>query len=60
MNDKQLDAAAKHLHMEGSFASAIADAYFVADGTNRRILTDAFGFLFERAYTKWVQEGETT
>jgi hypothetical protein len=46
--------------MEGSFASAIADAYFVADGTNRRILTDAFGFLFERAYAKWVQEGETT
>ena len=56
MNDKQLDEAAKHLHMEGSFADAIGEAYFHADGTNRRILTDAFGFLFERAYAKWVSE----
>lgn len=56
MTDEQLHAAAKHLHMEGGFASAIADAYFVADGTNRRILTDAFGFLFERAYAKWVAD----
>jgi hypothetical protein len=56
MTDEQLHTAAKHLHMEGSFASAIADAYFVADGTNRRILTDAFGFLFERAYAKWVAD----
>ena len=60
MTDEQLHTAAKHLHMEGSFADAIGEAYFRADSTNRRILTDAFGFLFERAYTKWVQEGETT
>jgi hypothetical protein len=59
MSDKQLFAAAKHLHKEGNFASAIADAYFVADSTNRRILTDAFGFLFERAYAKWVQKRES-
>jgi hypothetical protein len=42
--------------MEGGFASAIGEAYFRADSTNRRILTDAFGFLFERAYAKWVSE----
>lgn len=56
MTDEQLHTAAFHLNMEGSFASAIADAYFLADSTNRRILTDAFGFLFERAYAKWVSE----
>ena len=56
MTDEQLHAAAFHLNMEGGFASAIADAYFLADSTNRRILTDAFGFLFERAYAKWVPE----
>jgi hypothetical protein len=56
MTDEQLHLAAKHLHMEGSFADAIGEAYFHADGTNRRILTDAFGFLFERAYAKWVSE----
>ena len=56
MTDEQLHTAAFHLNMEGSFASAIADAYFLADSTNRRILTDAFGFLFERAYAKWVPE----
>ena len=54
MTDEQLHAAAKHLDMEGGFASAIADAYFAADSTNRRILTDAFGSLFKRAYAKWV------
>lgn len=56
MTDKQLFAAAHYLDREGSFASAIGEAYFRADSTNRRILTDAFGFLFERAYAKWVSE----
>ena len=54
MTDEQLDAAAHQLPREGSFAGAIGEAYFSADSTNRRILVDAFWFLFERAYAKWV------
>lgn len=45
----QLHHAAHEMHRTGgSFASRIAEAYFVADLSNRRKLLGAFGDLFER------------
>lgn len=42
------DAAISMQRDGGSFASAIAKAYFHADSTNRETLLKAFGELFER------------
>jgi hypothetical protein len=50
MNDSQLFQAARAMRDMGSFAAAIAEAYFVADTNNRETLTQAFKGLFERAY----------
>jgi hypothetical protein len=50
MNDSQLFQAARAMRNMGSFAAAIAAAYFVADTNNRETLTQAFKGLFERAY----------
>jgi len=50
MNDNQLFQAAKQMRSMGSFAASIAEAYFVADTTNRETLLQAFKGLFERAY----------
>jgi hypothetical protein len=50
MNDSQLFQAAKQMRSMGSFAASIAEAYFVADTTNRETLLQAFKGLFERAY----------
>lgn len=47
-HDQIHDAAHEMYRIGGSFASRIAEAYFVADLSNRRKLLDAFGDLFER------------
>lgn len=45
----ELHRAAHEMHKTGgSFAAAIADAFFVADSHNKAILLNAFGHLFER------------
>jgi hypothetical protein len=45
----ELHAAAHQMDKTGGgFASAIANAYFRADSTNKAILLDAFGDLFEK------------
>jgi len=41
-------AADLMIRQGGSFAAAIAEAYFAADSENRRRLLEAFGDLFER------------
>lgn len=41
-------AADLMIRQGGSFAAAIAEAYFSADLENRRRLLEAFGDLFER------------
>lgn len=40
--------SAMNMRSGGSFAAAIAEAYFVADSNNQHILTTAFKTLFER------------
>lgn len=47
-DDQLLDAAHLMARQGGSFASAIADAYFVADRHNRHRLLAAFGDLFQK------------
>lgn len=42
------DAAHRMIRQGGSFAAAIAEAYFAADQHNRERLLQAFGDLFER------------
>jgi predicted dinucleotide-binding enzyme len=49
MNESQLFQAARTMRSMGSFASAISEAYFVADAWNRETLVQAFKGLFERA-----------
>jgi hypothetical protein len=57
MTHEQLQEAADYLETkEGGFANAIALAYYRADSDNQRKLVEAFGDLFERAYTKWHKE----
>lgn len=52
----QLHHAAHEMHRKGgSFASRIAEAYFVADLSNRRKLLTAFGDLF----VKFIKEEVT-
>jgi hypothetical protein len=47
--DDALYTAAHTMRKQGgSFAAAIADAYFCADSDNRGRLLNAFGHLFER------------
>ena len=52
------DIARTYLPREGSFASALADAYLVADLSNQRKIEGTFGDLFVTAYRKWAPEGE--
>jgi hypothetical protein len=48
MTEAELHMAAHNMRdYGGGFASAIADAYFVADRTNKDLLLGAFGHLFE-------------
>ncbi len=47
-NDQIHNAALEMEAIGGHFASRIAQAYFYADSTNRSIILDAFGHLFER------------
>lgn len=49
MKENQLFQAAKMMRSMGSFAGAIADAFFAADANNRETLVQAFKGLFERA-----------
>ena len=47
--NEQLYAAAHEMRKTGgSFAAAIASAFFLADLGNQAILLDAFGHLFEK------------
>ena len=52
--EKQLSDADYHraadlmIRQGGSFAAAIAEAYFAADTQNRKRVLEAFGDLFER------------
>ena len=39
----------------GGFASRLADAYFYADSTNKAIMLDAFGHLFEKFISEDVR-----
>ena len=46
--------AARLMELEGgSFARNIAKAFYVADGTNTRLLLQAFSPLFEQFYRKY-------
>ena len=51
--------AVRYLPREGGFASALADAYLIADLSNQRKIEGAFGDLFVTAHRKWAHEGET-
>ena len=49
MNQNQLFQAAREMQKHGgSFAHAIAEAFFCADSTNRATLVQAFKGLFEK------------
>ena len=50
--------ATSYLPREGSFASALAEAYLKADLTNQRRIEGAFGDMFTTAYRKWATQGE--
>jgi hypothetical protein len=52
------EIAVRYLPREGSFASALADAYLIADFDNRRKIEGAFGDLFATAHRKWAPEVE--
>lgn len=52
-SQNELYAAAHEMRkIGGSFAAAIASAFFLADLSNQRILLDAFGHLFEKFIDK--------
>lgn len=52
LTPEQLHRAAHVMIKQGgSFAAAIAEAYFAADSDNRARLLAAFGDLFERFHT---------
>lgn len=53
------EIAVRYLPREGSFATALAEAYLRADLSNQRKIEGAFGDLFVTAYRKWATEGET-
>lgn len=50
MTHDQAHQAARFMRNMGSFASAIADAFFVADSSNQAKLLEAFQDLFSRAF----------
>jgi hypothetical protein len=55
-SQNELYAAAHEMRkIGGSFAAAIASAFFLADLGNQRILLDAFGDLFEKFIPKEVR-----
>ena len=53
------ESAVRYLPREGGFASALADAYLIADLSNQRKIEGAFGDLFVTAWRKWATQGET-
>ena len=56
-NSELHDAAHRMIRQGGSFAAAIAEAYFAADKHNRERLLQAFGDLFARfKATNWGQK----
>jgi hypothetical protein len=60
LTDHELHMAAHNMRdYGGGFASAIADAYFVADLSNRAKLLNAFGDLF-RAFVNFNESQEDT
>ena len=52
------EIAVRYLPREGGFASALADAYLIADPSNRRKIEGAFGDLFVTAWRKWEPKVE--
>ncbi len=51
LNNDMLLKAARLMEAEGgSFAGHIARAFYVADGTNKRLLLQSFSPLFEKFY----------
>ena len=49
LTEAELYRAAHMMKREGGhFTAAIAEAFFVADATNKRILVNAFGHIFEK------------
>jgi hypothetical protein len=55
-SQNELNAAADEMRkIGGSFACAIAGAFFLADYGNQAILLDAFGHLFEKFIPKEVR-----
>lgn len=48
LTEPQAHKAAHHMRTAGSFATAISDAYFAADSTNKALLLSAFAPLFAR------------
>jgi hypothetical protein len=57
--DELQKIAMSYLPREGGFASALADAYLIADLSNQRRIEGAFGDMFVTAYRKWATQGET-
>ena len=53
LTEEELCRAAHMMKREGGhFAAALAEAFFTADSTNKRILINAFGHIFERFVKK--------
>jgi hypothetical protein len=57
--DELQEIAMSYLPREGGFATALAEAYLMADLSNQRKIEGAFGDLFVTAWRKWATEGET-
>jgi hypothetical protein len=57
MTKEQLHkTAVEYMPRLGGFASALAQAYLLADSDNKRKIEDKFMHLFERAYIQWHEE----
>ena len=56
--DELQEIAMSYLPREGGFATALAEAYLMADLSNQRKIEGAFGDLFTNAYRKWATQGE--
>ena len=52
------EIAVRYLPREGSFATALAEAYLRADLSNQRKIEGAFGDLFVTAWRKWEPKVE--
>ena len=54
MTKEQLHkTAVEYMPRLGGFASALANAYLLADSDNKKKIEDKFMHLFERAYIQW-------